>query len=314
MSSSQSIVVLAWLTIALSGCGSKQKESTQSTAVPTLSPVLLTVGSIDVNQADLDHYLKESASGLRDEVTKKKALDELATRAQLTQCAMDAGLENDASVRAEISRILINRLKEKQLFREVKVMAANPIPESRLRELYAAEGARFRSNEKRQCAVLWLNPNGNPEREQQYKEKLTAAREFVFQNNDIKDHPEQGFSVISVDYSEHAASRFKGGIVGWTEQAGGMDDWSKALAEIAFSLKDDGEVSPVISRPQGVFLVRLLKRQLAVQRPFEAVVAELEHEERTRLRKSAENDFTRKTQEKYPIIWHQQSNQQTVKQ
>jgi len=312
MSNSQSIVVLAWLAVALSGCESKQKASAQSTAVPMLSPVLLTVGSIDINQADLDHYLKDSASGRTDAAAKKKALDELATRAQLTQNAIDAGLVNDASVRAEFSRILINRLKEKELFPEIKVVAANPIPEARLRELYAAEGARFRSNEKRQCAVLWLNPNGNPERAQQYMEKLTAAREFVFQNADIKEHPEQGFSVLSIDYSEHAASRFKSGIVGWTEQAGGMDDWSKALAEIVFSLKEDGEVSAVISKPQGVFLVRLLKRELAVQRSFESVVAELEHEERVRIRKNSEADFTRKIKEKYPITWHQQFNQQTV--
>jgi hypothetical protein len=106
--------------------------------------------------------------------------------------------------------------------------------------------------------VLWLNPNGDPARGKQYEEKLTAAREWFFKSGELKDHPAEGFSVLSVDHSEHAASRYKGGVVGWLEREGGMDAWSKAVAEIAFSLKEPGEVSAVTARPEGVFLVRYM--------------------------------------------------------
>ena len=63
------------------------------------------------------------------------------------------------------------------------------------------------------------------------------------------------------------------------------------MAEIAYSLDAAGQVSTVIARPEGVFLVRLMQLQAAVQRPFAAVSSELETLERQRLRQHAEAEF-----------------------
>jgi hypothetical protein len=82
-----------------------------------------------------------------------------------------------------------------------------------------------------------------------------------------------------------------------------MDAWTKAVAEIAFSLKAAGEVSPVISRPEGLFLVRYMAQKAAVLRPFEAVSGELEQAERHQLRNAAEREFERVIQQQYPVQW-----------
>jgi len=263
---------------------------------------LFRVGSIVVYQADLNRELEERHASPGDEGAKRKALDELVTRAQFAQAALDANLDRDPVVRAEIARALASRLKEQTLLPRLKEISA-PIPEPRLRELYQAGIDRFRSNEKRQVAVLWLNPNGDPAREKQYKEKLAAAQEWFLQSGDLKDHPDQGFSVLSVDHSEHAASRYKGGVVGWFEREGGMDAWSKAVAEIAFSLKEPGEVSAVIACPEGVFLVRYMALKPAVLRPFEAVAAELDRTERQRMRAAAEAEFESTIKATHPVQW-----------
>ena len=263
---------------------------------------LFRVGSIVVDQADLDHELAEKHASKSDEAAKKKALDDLVARAQMTQAALEAKLDRNPSVRSEMARALAARLKEQTLFPRLKEMAA-PIPEPRLRELYRAGEARFRSNEKREIAVLWLNPNKDPERRKQYEEKLAAAREWFFKNGDLKDHPDQGFSVLSVDHSEHAGSRYKGGVVGWLERAGGMDAWSKAVAEIAFTLKEPGEVSAVTTRPEGVFLVRYMALKPAMLRPFESVAPELDRAERQRLRAAAEDEFNSTIKAQHPVEW-----------
>jgi hypothetical protein len=263
---------------------------------------LFRVGSIVVYQSDLDRELQEKRATPGDEAARKAVLDELTTRAQLSQAALDAHLDRDPAVRAQIARALTSRLKEQTLVPRLKEMSA-PIPEPRLRELYQAGATRYRSNEKRQTAVLWLNHNGDPGRGKQYQEKLAAAREWLFANGDIKDHPDQGFSVLSVDHSEHPASRYKGGIVGWLEPEGGMDAWTKAVAEIVFSLKEPGEVSAVILRPEGVFLVRYMALQPAVLRPFEAVRGELDRAERQRMRSAAEAEFEAAIKAKHPVQW-----------
>lgn len=293
------IAFLPALILAVSACGPKPKPAA---AAREDAGGLLRVGSITVTQADLDYQLKESHGGRNDEETRSKALDELAGRARFAQAALDADLKSDPMVRAEVARVLSNRLKEKTLYPKLKEAAAAAIPESRLRELYAAGESRFRSNEQRQVAVLWLNPGRDPQREKEYADKLAEARDWFFKNGDLKDHPDQGFSVLGVDYSEHQASRYKGGVVGWLESVGGMDAWSKAVAEIAFSLKDAGEVSPVVSRSEGVFLVRYMARKPAVLRPFESVAGELEQLERQRLKQQAETEFQTAIEAKYPVL------------
>ncbi len=269
---------------------------------PKEEGALFRVGSIVVYQTDLKRELEEKHAGLNDEGAKKRALDELVTRAQFAQAALDANLDRDPVVRAQMARALATRLKEQTLVPRLKEMAA-PIPEARLRELYKAGEANFRSNEKRQVAVLWLNPGGDPARGKHYEEKLAAAREWFFKNGDLKDHPDQGFSALSVDHSEHAASRYKGGVVGWMEREGGMDAWSKAVAEIAFSLKEPGEVSAVTARPEGIFLVRYMALKPAVLRPFEAVSAQLDRAERQRMRAVAEAEYDAAIKAKHPVQW-----------
>jgi len=261
--------------------------------------VLLEVGSVKVTQADLDYQLKEKHNGRDDDETRQKALDELAERARFTQAARDAGLDDDPLARAEIARILTTRLKEEMLFPKIKA-AAGPISEVRLRELYEEQAARFQSAEKRQVGVLWLNPGADPERGKAYQEKMTQARNWYFNQSDLVGKPEQGFSVLSVDYSEHAATRFKGGVLGWIESEGGGTDWTRAVAETAFSLGNAGDVSPVIVRPEGVFLVRLMEVRPGEQRSFESVRAVLEREEQARLREQLELEFNRDIQSKYP--------------
>lgn len=289
---------LACLLVVVS-CKRESSGSPGGAAQPDPAGALLRSGPVLVSAADLDHHLREHHAGRSDPDTRRMALGELALLASFTHAAIDAGLDSDPLARAEIARILSNRLRETALAPRLKAAAA-AVPEARLREIYQDQAARFQSAEKRQLAVLWLNPGADPARQAQYREKLAQARDWFFRNGDLKDQPDQGFSVLSVDYSEHAASRYQGGVVGWLEREGGMDPWSRAVADIGFALNDAGEVSAVVSRPEGIFLVRLMTLKPAVQRPFETVAAELDQLERQRLRKLAETEFESAIRQKYP--------------
>jgi hypothetical protein len=297
------ILCLALLVI-LGFVAACSRKGTQNKAMPAgrEEGALFRVGSIVVYEADLNRELEERHAAPGDKAARTKALDELVTRAQVAEAALAANLDRDPAVRAQMARVLATRYREQNLLPRLKEMSS-PIPEPMLRELYKANEGRFRSGEKRQVAVLWLNPNGDPERGKQYQEKLTAAREWFLNSGDLKDHPDQGFSVLSVDHSEHAASRYKGGVVGWLEREGGMDPWSKAVAEIVFSLKEPGEISSVIENSEGVFLVRFMALKPAVLLPFEAVSGELERAERLRLKAAAEAEFESSIKARHPVQW-----------
>lgn len=251
--------------------------------------VVTRVGSVTIYEKDVDHLLADKFDGRTDDRTRAAALDQLVHQAHYVQAALEAGLDGDAVVRAEVARLLESRLREQEL--NPKLKAASDIPESRLRELYEAAGSRFVSSEQRQVAVLWLKPSSDPERRKQYMEKLTSARDWLLEQPELVANPTEGFGVLSIDHSEHPSSRYKGGVVGWMERAGGLDDWSKAVAEIAFDLGEAGMMSEVVEHPEGFFLVRLLARKDVVQRPFEAVASQLKREEQSRLGQEIEDAF-----------------------
>ncbi|MGJ8640234.1 MAG: peptidylprolyl isomerase [Opitutaceae bacterium] len=257
---------------------------------------LARVGSIRILQSDLDYHLQEKYGSRADPSSKKQALDVLIKRAQIQKAALDAGLDKDPLVRAEVSRILSNRLRETQLYPKVEA-AYTSITDDHLRELYEAQSDRFQSKEKRQVAVLWLNPGADPERQSAYQSKLKQARDWFLNESDLASQPELGFSVLSVDHSEHAPTRFKGGVLGWLDADGGNSDWSRAVAETAFSLSEVGEVSPVITRSEGIFLVRWMALQPGVRSPFDSVKSKIKSEEQQRLRNALEAEFLNETEQ-----------------
>ena len=287
------------LVAGLPSCGPKAVDKAGLTVTSGVQP-LFQVGSLSVFQSDLDQQLKEQHSGRNDQAAKVKALNELASRAQFVQAALDAQTQTDPVVRAEIARLLASRYRELTLAPQLKALPAK-VPETRLREIYKANEARYQSKEKREVAVLWLDPGADPQRQNQYREKMQAALDWYLKSSGLEGHPERGFDVLGVDYSEHQASRYKAGVYGWIEREGGMDAWTKALAEIAFSLAKPGDVSAVVVRQEGVFLVRYMTAKPELLRPFESVAPELEKGELSRLKQKAEADFKDALAAKYPV-------------
>ena len=286
----RSLTLIA-VALAVSSCGPKSENLGEGSPVEKPPGELLRIGSVVVDESELAYQLKEKHDGRGDTATRDLALAELAERARITQAALDAGIDDDPVVRAEYARLLAARHRETVLNPKLKQLAVEPIPEVRLREIYEEHSARFRSEEKRQVALLWLDPGPDPARVAMYTEKLAKARDWFLDESGLADQPEKGFSVLAVDHSVHAATRFKGGVFGWIEKGSGTTGFDRALGEIAFSLGARGEVSPVIGRAEGIFLVRLMDLQPARQRSFESVRTELERGERSRLRKLLEEEF-----------------------
>jgi hypothetical protein len=302
MKSSMNIALLAVL-LAVTSCQEDAGQPSQLVTPEDNGTTLVRIGSEVVTEADLEHLLREKYSGRNDEVTREVALKELVNRSHYTQAARAAGLEEDSVVRAEVNRILASRYRELELSPKIKAVANQAVSESQLLEIYESQKSRFQSSEKREIAVLWLNPGTDPGRLIVYQEKLRKAREWFLTNGELTAQAENGFSTLSVDHSEHAPSRYKGGVVGWYGEGGGMDKWSKAVAQIAFSLQKLGEVSEVITRPEGVFLVRYMKQKPAVTRPFSSVRGELERGVQQARRKALEQKFEEAVASAHSVKW-----------
>lgn len=71
------------------------------------------------------------------------------------------------------------------------------------------------------------------------------------------------------------------------------------MSEIVFSITGIGDVSPVTTRPEGIFLVRWMAQKPALQRSFDSVRAELERQERNRLKEQLEAEFRKEILAKF---------------
>lgn len=305
-------IFTAFVLLAASSCKRTVEVASAVEGSSGKDEVILRVGSETVTETDLQHYLTEKYGSNAMPGAQEEALAILARRAQLTSAASAAGLRDDPVFRAEMARILIKRHREQALDPGLKILARTPIPEVELRERYEAEKPRFQSGEKREVAVLWLNPGSNPERTAAYLKKLAAARSWVAGNDDLQAHPERGFGNLSIDHSEHAASKHKGGVIGLLEEKGGMDRWNQAVAGIVFAIPKVGDVSEVITRPEGLFLVRYLGRRAAVLRPFEAVRSVLENEARASRRKTRESEFEAEILKNHPVEGDPQKSEEAA--
>jgi hypothetical protein len=296
--------------LIVTACNQKQQGSTNKADLAD-DASLVTVGALSIRQSDLAHYIKEHHENRFDPTTQKKALAELVQLTQFAQAAKDDHLENDAAVRVETLRVLANRYKEKKLRESLKEINADKITRERLKEIYDQNASRYISPEKREVAVLWLDHKGDDERKEKYVEKLNSAKSWLLTQPDVINSPQKGFSIASIDHSEHVASRYKGGVIGWLEAAGGFDAFTKACAQIAFQLPTDGAVSDVIVRNEGVFLVRLIRRKNPLQINFDSIEKSLLEEEMQRLRRNAEHEFVQSIEKKYQVQYHPVEASQT---
>ena len=294
-------IFLFWL--GLASCQETEVDHEKVESLPDESgDVLFRVGSILIREVDLDHFLRDRYGNRKDNETRKEALNKLVVRAQVAQEALDTGLDGDPIIVSESHRLLGARLREIVL--QPKLKSSLEVSEGRLRELYKSQMSRFQSPETRKVAVLWLDSGPDPDRIRRCEQRLKLARRYMFENRDILDQPEKGFSILGADYSEHSASRFRGGILGWLSETGNLDPWSNAVGEIAFEIEEKGEVSQIISRKEGVFLVRLMDLRPAVTRSFESVANSLKKEEQARLRMEVEEKFYGDLRSRHPVFWN----------
>lgn len=296
--SSQHLCLFLILLLGVSSCGKKPTPAASPSAAS--DDVLFRVGSITVRKADLEHQLDVNHGGRRDEASRDLAMAFLERRARFTQAALDAGLAEDPLVRAETSRLLDARLREKVL--APRTREALKVSKEELLKIYQDRITDFQEPEKRRVAVLWLDSGTVPGKVERCVARLREAREFALKNRDFTEHPGKGFSLLGPDYSEHAASRYKGGDIGWIDHGRGMDSWTRAVSEIALGLLDTGSISEVVARPEGVFLVRLTDQRPGLSRSFEEVVPQLEKSERDRLSRQIEVDFEREIESAHPVV------------
>lgn len=193
-------------------------------------------------------------------------------RAALIERAHTKGLHKDPEVIREIESLLIAKLKEQELQPK---LAALEVTDEEAKD-YISNSSSTQSGEL-QVAVLWFNTRGQQQLVDRYQprlEKLTSQ---------ISTLPiSEGFGQHAITHSEHKASRFKGGTLGWLAQKESSDLWQQTVLDLAKNLQP-GELSSITANKHGLFLVRLLDRREAPKPSLASIKQKLLRQKRSAL-------------------------------
>jgi hypothetical protein len=225
--------------------------------------------------------------------TRQMLLDKLVGRSSLAAAARAAGLDEDPVVAEQVESLLISRLKELEL--QPKVVAIQ-VSDDEISAVYESrKETRYTAPERSQLAVLWFATRGVEPLVDRYRPRLEQAKKAVLaQPGGVP--AADGFGKLSIPNSEHAPSRYKGGIIGWLETAQHSDPWRAAVLEIAGKLESPGQVSEVIARDEGLFLVRLIERKPARIRDLAEVREVIIRELKAKQREVIEREFNERMQ------------------
>jgi parvulin-like peptidyl-prolyl isomerase len=197
----------------------------------------------------------------------------LIERSALAQAARQAGLDQDPVLAEQIESLLIARLRETRWQPHLEALT---VTEAEVRAAYEARsGDAFGQPESTRVAVLWFNTRGQAPLVARYRPRLEEIRRQIVA--DPAAFPvASGFGELASGNTEHAASRLKGGDLGWLDSGLSTDPWRVAVLETAASLPQPGDLSEVTANASGLFLVRVIERRAARVQSFDEARPRLE--------------------------------------
>jgi len=280
---------LALLAMLVAGCG---REVARTDAPASDDKVLAVVGEQKVTEADFCRQWERRMPGNDSAAAREQVLEELINRAALLETARREGVDQDPEIAAEIERLMIARLRETKLQPQMQSLS---VSDEELKAYYDAHReTKFTEAARVRAAVLWFDAQGQEPLVERFRPRLQAVRDQVLA--DAAAFPVTGgFGELAIANSEHRASRYKGGDLGWLTESdasfAGSDGWGGAVRAIAKSLSAPGDVSELVERPEGLFMVRLIERRPAEVTDFANVKEQIKKELLAERRKELDERF-----------------------
>lgn len=265
-----------------SGCRPDDKNRASSN-VPThvTEGVVARVAGVSIRREALEKEMlnllarQGSTTAPPPEELRAKALENLVRFEVLHAKAVAAGLDKDPEAVERFRKWVVQRYENQH--------APNPNQqpkptEDAIRQFYSRNSSRFTQPAKVQVALLLIKvpKKAAPEKRETVMNRLQAMRTTA-----ERLPVEQGFGDLARQHSEDAASRYQGGDQGWMVESALETLLGKPAIAAVSDLKEPGSVTGILEHPEGLCLLRLIRKAPASPQPLEAVreriVWELSH-------------------------------------
>ncbi len=219
---------------------------------------LARVGDQYISSAEFVDEIKrrggDRSGNFRSEQQRRALLDELLYRRALVARARQAGIADQPEVRRSLDQILVNQVLQRELRPRQE---QSDIDATAIEAFYNAHVDDYAIPARRRVAMIFFSagPAVSAERRAELRQKAEQVRtEALGLATEMRD-----FGVLARDNSDHQASRYRGGVLGWIG-AGDPERYSypMVVVETANAMSEAGEISDILEDEDGLYLVRLV--------------------------------------------------------
>ncbi len=204
---------------------------------------------------------------------RRELLEHLIDHQVQLNAAEAAGIPDEPEFADLVERMLIQRLRERELEASLDDMA---ITDAEMVQYYEANQDQFTRPERRQIALIRIDRPAREEDGDLESLQAKAAEARAAAESLPADVPH--FGAVAVDYSNDRGSRYQGGVVGWLVDSGQTQyRLEPEVISAAFALEVAGEISPVIETASALWLVRLVALQAERRQPLSSVAEGIRH-------------------------------------
>lgn len=255
--------------------------------------VIARVGDFTITQSEFLQEMYYRGGAFVHELDKQALLDEMIAKKLRLNKAYELGYHERADIKREYEYLLMGKVRHTFIDKERESIS---VDEEAMKRYYQEHRDDYHIPQKDRLAILFFKKRGSD------AEKNTARLKEVQQlakTGQLPVDAGDGFGKYAVSNSEHQVSRYKGGEIGWFSK--GQDVfWEKPVLDAGFSLKQLGDLSDIVETDKGYYLVRLMEREAATYKSFEAVESRVRHKMilseqsavKGRFEKSLKQDFS----------------------
>lgn len=264
--------ILGVLLVLSVSCGEKESP------VEEPSTVLATVGDREILIADLEREWERRRKLNRPVQSKEALLREMVREEVLVQQARKAGIEDEEEVQRSIRNLLIGTLKERELTSKLREVR---ISDDQLEAAYQSNEEKYRRDEQIHLGMIHV---AVPVRASD--QKLASLKARAEEALELAKASKEGFVRAAAKFSDHQASRYRGGDQGWVDPNKPPRHLSAEVLAAAKALSNGG-LSDVLRTKQGFYLLKKVGTRPASLVPFEQVrpqlLAELVRQQRAEM-------------------------------
>lgn len=195
---------------------------------------------------------------------RRMLLNEMVIRRALVDAARSEGLHRQPEVRRAMDSVLINRYRQSRL---QPLRDAVDIDPDEVETFYEQHADQYVVPARKRIAMIHIEV---PERAPEERWEQAARRaERVLAGARELELPIPHFGDLAREHSDHQASRYRGGVIGWLSEEPVRPRFNPVVARAAETLDEVGEMSGVLRGNDGFYIVRLVQAEPKHERSLE---------------------------------------------